>query len=113
VSTIAPLIAKGLAGGALVVTFALLSEALRPKRFAGLFAAAPAVAIAGLTVTVVTKGAVEARDASFGMIAGSAGLVAYAMATVVLLKRVRPLVASGVAISVWLAVAVIVAQGLM
>lgn len=104
---------KGLAGGALVVTFALLSEALRPKRFAGLFAAAPAVAIAGLTVTVLTKGAGEARDASIGMIAGSAGLIAYAIAAVLLLKRVRPLVASGLAISVWAAVAVTLAQGLM
>jgi len=41
------LVIKGLAGGGLVVTFALLSEGLSPKRFAGLFSAAPAVALAG------------------------------------------------------------------
>jgi hypothetical protein len=35
-----------MAGGALVVAFALLSETLKPKRFAGLFSAAPAVALA-------------------------------------------------------------------
>jgi hypothetical protein len=43
------LVIKGVAGGSLVVAFALLSEGLSPKRFAGLFSAAPAVALAGLT----------------------------------------------------------------
>ena len=33
---------KGLAGGTLVVVFALLSQSLDPKRFAGLLSAAPA-----------------------------------------------------------------------
>ena len=39
---------KGLVGGTLVLAFALLSQSLDPKRFAGLFSAAPAVALAGL-----------------------------------------------------------------
>jgi uncharacterized membrane protein (GlpM family) len=112
VSTIGPLILKGLAGGTLVVAFALLSEALQPKRFAGLFAAAPAVALAGLTVTLVSKGATDAQKSSVGMLAGSAGMVAYAMAAVVLLKRTRALVASGLAVAVWIVVAAVVAQGL-
>jgi uncharacterized membrane protein (GlpM family) len=100
---------KALAGGSLVVVFALLSESLRPKRFAGLFGAAPAVAIAGLAVTLVSKGVVDARDDSLGMIAGSVGLAAYACATVLLLKRTRPLISSIAGLAVWLGIAVAIA----
>ncbi len=47
---------KGLAGGLLVVAFALLSECLSPKRFAGLFRAAPSIAIAGLAIALLDEG---------------------------------------------------------
>jgi hypothetical protein len=47
---------KAIAGGVLVVLFALLGEGLRPKWFAGLFAAAHSVALASLLVTVIDKG---------------------------------------------------------
>ena len=43
-------LAKALCGGALVLAFAALSEALKPKRFAGILGAAPSVAIAGIVV---------------------------------------------------------------
>jgi uncharacterized membrane protein (GlpM family) len=107
------LLAKGLAGGLLVVAFAVLSEGLSPKRFAGLFSAAPAVAIAGLTITVLDKGSHDAHQSSTGMIAGGVGMVAYAAAVVPLLRRVSALRAAGVALSAWLAVAVVVALPLL
>jgi uncharacterized membrane protein (GlpM family) len=106
-------IVKALAGGSLVVLFSLLSESLLPKRFAGLFGAAPSVAIAGLAVTLVSKGVVDARDDSLGMIAGSVGMVAYACAAVLLLKRTPSLVASVAGSGVWLVVAVAVAVPLI
>jgi uncharacterized membrane protein (GlpM family) len=106
-------VVKALAGVSLVVLFAVLSESLRPKRFAGLFGAAPAVAIAGLAVTLVSKGALDARDASLGMVAGSAGMVVYASATVLLLKRVPPIMASGAGLAVWAGVAAAVAVALL
>jgi hypothetical protein len=55
---------KALFGGCLVVAFALLGHVLRPKWFAGLFAAAPSVAIASLVVTVLDKGHHEASLAA-------------------------------------------------
>jgi hypothetical protein len=61
-----------------VVAFALLSAGLSPKRFAGLFSAAPAVALAGLTIVVLDKGSHDAHENAAGMIAGGAGMVAYA-----------------------------------
>ncbi|TMM06955.1 MAG: DUF3147 family protein [Actinobacteria bacterium] len=103
------LVIKGLAGGGLVVTFALLSEGLSPKRFAGLFSAAPAVALAGLTVTLLDKGAHSAHENATGMVAGGAGMVAYAAAVVPLLRRVRAGGAAAIALVAWTAVAAIVA----
>lgn len=104
---------KGLAGGTLVVAFALLSQGLEPKRFAGLFSAAPAVALAGLTVTLLDKGAHDAHQSATGMIAGGVGMVAYAAAIVPLLRRARPAAASLVALGVWALPAAVVAVPLL
>jgi Protein of unknown function (DUF3147) len=107
------LLAKGLAGGLLVCAFALLSEALSPKRFAGLFSAAPAVAIAGLTITVLDKGSRDAHESAAGMIAGAVGMVGYAAAVVPLLRRTSAVRAAGLALGAWLTVAVVVALPLL
>jgi uncharacterized membrane protein (GlpM family) len=106
---IAILIAKGLAGGTLVVVFAVISEAVSPKRFAGLFSAAPAVAIAGLTIVLLDKGAHTAHENSAGMIAGAAGMAAYAMAVIPLLRRMRASRAAAGALVVWVIAAGVVA----
>jgi uncharacterized membrane protein (GlpM family) len=92
---------KAIAGGSLVVAFAVLSQALRPKRFAGLFGAAPAIAIAGLTVTLASKGARDAAQASLGMVAGSIGMVFYAATTVRTITRRRPLVGPALSLVAW------------
>jgi uncharacterized membrane protein (GlpM family) len=98
---------KALAGGVLVVCFALVSEAVSPKRFAGLFSAAPAVALAGLTITVLTKGAGEARDASVTMMAGAAAMAVYAAVVVALLRRTDSKLGSAAAMGVWTATAAV------
>lgn len=92
---------KGLAGGTLVVMFALLSEMLEPKRFAGLFSAAPAVAIAGLALTLLSKGAHDARENSIGMLAGCAGMLCCALAAVPLLRWTGPVSASLLGLAAW------------
>jgi uncharacterized protein DUF3147 len=60
-------------GGSVVSAFALLGDILKPKSFAGLFGAAPSVAIATLVLTVSTQGkeytSVEARSMLFGAVA--------------------------------------------
>jgi uncharacterized membrane protein (GlpM family) len=104
---------KGVLGGTLVVAFALLAQGLEPKRFAGLFSAAPAVALAGLAVTLLDKGAHDAHQSTAGMIAGAAGMAVYAAAVVPLLRRWRPGVASVAAIGVWAAAAAVVAVPLL
>lgn len=104
---------KGLAGGGLVVVFALLCQGLAPKRFAGLFGAAPAVAIAGLAVVLLDKGAGEAHQNAGGMIAGAAGMVAYAAAAVPLLRRWRASRAAALALTAWFSVAALVSLPLL
>ncbi len=104
---------KGLAGGTLVVAFALLSEGLTPKRFAGLFSAAPAVALAGLAVVLLDKGPHDAHQNAVGMIAGGVGMVAYAAAVVPLLRKTRAQMAATTAMAAWFGVAAIVALPVM
>jgi uncharacterized membrane protein (GlpM family) len=104
---------KGLAGGALVLVFALISECLTPKRFAGLFGAAPAVALAGLIIAVFDKGRHDAHQSSVGMLAGAAGMMAYAALAVPLLRRVQASRAAAVALSAWLATAAVFAVPVM
>lgn len=104
---------KGLAGGLLVVAFALLSQGLKPKRFAGLFSAAPSVAIAGLIITLVDKGPAEAGKDSYGMIAGAIGMVVYASCAVPLLRHMRARRAAGIALVAWTAVAAVAAVPLL
>jgi hypothetical protein len=62
-----------LVGGAVVSAFSALSEVFRPKSFAGLFSAAPSIALATLGLTIAHSGnefaAVEARSMIFGSIA--------------------------------------------
>jgi uncharacterized membrane protein (GlpM family) len=94
---------KGLAGGLLVVAFALLSQILTPKRFAGLFSAAPAVAIAGLAVALLDKGHHDAHQSAAGMVAGSAGMIAYAATVTPILRRVAARRAAALAMGAWLA----------
>src|SRR5579862_383291 len=96
---------KGLAGGLLVVSFALRSEMLEPKRFSGLFGAAPAVALAGLTIVLLDKGHHDAHQNAVGMAAGCAGMIAYAACAVPLLRRHKAPRAAVMALMGWFALA--------
>ena len=82
------------AGGTLVAAFAILSDTLRPKMFAGLFSAAPSVATASLLVSGLAMG--PAKDAKYasGMIAGAVGLVFYSLAAAVLVRHLKAVVGS-------------------
>lgn len=70
------LVFRFLLGGCIVTLFAMLGDVLRPKSFAGLFGAAPSVALATLSLTIVHQGkgfaVLEARTMIFGALAFSA-----------------------------------------
>ncbi len=75
------------AGGLVVSAFAVLGDLLRPKSFAGLFGAAPSVALATLALAIWKEGghyaAIEARSMSLGALA----LAAYSFVVCQLLVR--------------------------
>lgn len=97
---------KALLGGLMVSVFAVVGHLLRPKWFAGLFGAAPAVAVASLAVTVVAKGRPDAAIAGYAMIFGAVGFVAYGSCVRPLLTRTHAVVASSLSCLVWIVVAV-------
>ena len=89
----------------MVVGFSLIGQAGHPKRFAGLFSAAPSVALASLVMTVVARGTDATLAYAQGMLIGSAGMVAYCLVSLVLIDRMHALVGSILAWLAWLAVA--------
>jgi hypothetical protein len=98
-------VVKALTGRVFVLLFSALSEAVSPKLLAGTFAAAPAVALAGLLVTVVFKTADAARASSVGMLGGAAAISVYSIAVTRLVRGSAALRASLLALPAWFAVA--------
>lgn len=76
-------------GGLVVSAFSVISDLLKPKTFAGLFGAAPPIALATLALTVMKEGkqyaAIEARS----MILGAIALFVYSLALSHILLRFR------------------------
>lgn len=95
-----------LIGGAVVSMFAVLSEVFRPKSFAGLFNAAPSVALATLGITIAHHGRQYAATEARSMIFGALAFFCYAAAAAFLLVRKKPgaLVATVSLIPVWFGV---------
>jgi len=94
-------------GGIIVSAFAFIGGLFRPKSFAGLFGAAPSVALATLGLTVATRGASYAAREAHAMIAGAIALFAYASCVSWIMMRYK-LTALRVTISVipvWFGVA--------
>lgn len=77
-------------GGIVVSLFSLTADVFRPKSFAGIFGAAPSVALATVGLTIHHDGkdyvALEARS----MIVGAVAFLAYALCVSWLLRRFRP-----------------------
>jgi uncharacterized membrane protein (GlpM family) len=96
---------KGCLGGTFVVLFAALSEPLTPKSFAGLFAAAPSIALAALVVTGITKGARADHEQSLAMVFGAGAMVCYCLTAVISVDRLGALRGSIVAFAAWASIA--------
>ncbi|HYL07892.1 MAG TPA: DUF3147 family protein [Candidatus Udaeobacter sp.] len=90
-----------LAGGALVVAFSMISDAVKPKMFAGLFSGAPSVATASLLVTGLAMGAAKDQKYADGMVAGAVGLVLFAAAAALAVKHLGAVWGSTIAWLAW------------
>ena len=94
-------------GGLIVSLFAVAGDLFKPKTFAGLFGAAPSVALTTLAIAYATKGspyvAVEARS----MVLGSVAFFVYGLVCVAATRSERAPVWVGAALAwgAWGAVA--------
>ena len=71
-------IIRFLLGGTAVCLFAIIGDVARPKSFAGVFGAAPSVALATLALTIHLKGAAYTAIEARSMIIGALALAVYA-----------------------------------
>jgi hypothetical protein len=91
----------------LVSVFALIGDILRPKSFAGLFGAAPSIALATLALTIATEGRDYAAAEARSMIAGAIAFFLYASVVSKVMMRYKPpaLAATLALMPVWLGTA--------
>ena len=101
------LIIRFLAGGVVVSVFAMIGDVLRPKSFAGLFSAAPSVALATLTLTIHKEGKPYAAHEAASMLLASIAFIVYATAASYVLRRWRisALVTTIVTMPIWAGIA--------
>jgi len=76
-----------LIGGTVVSLFAMLGDVFRPKSFAGLFGAAPSIALATLGLTIASKGKAYAGIEARSMILGALAFCIYAIVVSLVLRR--------------------------
>ena len=76
-----------LIGGLVVSAFAVISDILKPKSFAGLFGAAPSIALATIGLTASANGTHYAALEARSMIAGALGFFVFVMCVTRILLR--------------------------
>jgi hypothetical protein len=109
VFVIAELLFRFVVGGLVVAMFSAIGELFDPKRFSGIFGAAPSVAIATLGLTFATHGGNTVATEAFWMLIGAVAMFSYAAASAALAKRAHfPIwLAAGGAWLAWLAIAML------
>ena len=93
-------------GGVVVSVFAILGDILRPKSFAGLFGAAPSIALATVEISIHEHGKAYAAFEARSMLMGAAAFLLYAAAASRLLRtrKLSALNAAFALIPIWFGV---------
>ncbi|HEY3783459.1 MAG TPA: DUF3147 family protein [Fimbriimonadaceae bacterium] len=76
-------------GGVVVSLLAALGDVFKPKSFAGLFGAAPSVALATLALTAISKGVTYSGIEARSMCLGAVALGAYAFVGAFFVKKLQ------------------------
>lgn len=99
------IILRFLIGGAFVSAFSFIGDIFSPKSFAGLFGAAPSIALATLALTVSLSGKHYAAVEAHSMMAGGIAFFIYASCTskVLMGKNNSALKITSTFILIWLA----------
>ena len=106
---------RAVLGGVVVSIFALLGDLLKPKSFAGLFGAAPSIALASLALAVRQHGRAYAGMEARSMILGAVAFFVYTTVAswLMIRKRWAALPVTSVALLVWLGCALGLWYGLL
>ena len=98
---------RALVGGVVVSCFSILGDLLKPKSFAGLFGAAPSVALASLYLAVKQHGTPYASLEGRWMIFGAVAFFIYAsvVSRLMIRRKWAALPGTGAALLLWLGVA--------
>lgn len=89
-SSVNDLLLRTLIGGIVVAAFAQLGDLFKPKRFAGLFGAAPSVALASLALLASKEGNEYAATGARSMMVGAIAFLVYACGVSWLMLRYKP-----------------------
>jgi len=106
-------LARFLIGGMVVSAFAFFGDILKPKTFAGLFSAAPSVALATLSLAISKQGHEYATLESRSMIAGAIAFLTYAVCANLTLMRFggRAALVTLALLPLWCSIALIIWYG--
>jgi uncharacterized membrane protein (GlpM family) len=90
-------------GGLVVSAFSMLGDLFKPKSFAGLFAAAPTIALATMALTLHKHGAQYLATDARSMVAGAAAFCVYACVCSLILmhSKLKALAATALLLPVW------------
>lgn len=93
--------------GTLVVLFGAVGSALEPKTLAGIFGAAPSIALASLALAQARHGVAFVTLEARSMIGGAAALTAYGLGAAALVRRpgISPWLVTTALWALWLLVA--------
>lgn len=96
-----------LVGGLVVSGFAAIADILKPKRFAGLFGAAPSIALATLGLTISKDGAMYAATEARSMLAGAVAFFIYAslVSRLMMHHQLKALAVTAVGLLLWAGIA--------
>jgi hypothetical protein len=109
VFVLAEILFRFVIGGLVVAMFSAIGELFDPKRFSGIFGAAPSVAIATLGLTFWNQGGPTVAAEASWMVLGAVAMFTYAAASAALAKRHHFSIwlAAGGAWIAWFAVAML------
>jgi hypothetical protein len=87
-----------------VSAFAALGDVLKPKSFAGLFGAAPSIALATLGLTIAANGKMYAATEARSMIVGAFVFFLYSdlCSWLMVRRKLKAMVATISALTIWL-----------
>jgi uncharacterized membrane protein (GlpM family) len=103
----ADILIRFLIGGLVVSVFAVIGDLFKPKSFAGLFGAAPSVALATILLAARKEGAQYVATEAHSMLAGAAAFLVYssAISWFMMHKERQALSMSAGFLSIWAIVA--------